>query len=536
MHGDPLTRRAFVNLVGRAGGVGAAYGTLTAMGLLPVPEAYAGRPDLTQRGGGRGVKVAVIGAGISGMVAALELSAAQYEVRVFEAQDRVGGRIRTYRGGDTVVENGSTQPVNWDRDPRLYFNAGPARIPHHHEAILGYCRDLGVPLQVIVNDNRNAYFHDTEAFGGQPQRARRVINDTRGAVAELAARALRHDLDRRISEEDLARVRDFVQTLGGLDEDYRYRGSSSAGYAEPPGGPTPGRVLEPLDLVEIAKGTTMPWRVIFGERYDQQATVMEPTGGMDAVARAFHQRTRQFITLNAQVTKLQRSGSGARVTWRDRVTRRVQAWEADHVIVTVPLPVVGAIDSDFSPKVKWAVEAGANLYIPAVKVAFQSERRWWEQDHQIYGGISWTNRDITQMWYPSSDIHGRKGILVGSYIWTSDIGRSFSAMTPAQRAAAAIADGEHLFPGYRGLVQRPVSVAWSNVPFQGGAWAEWGDDPDARRDVYPVLLPPDGPYWFAGEHMSHINGWQEGSIRATHHVLQGIQARVASKQAETHPD
>lgn len=42
MHRDHLTRRAFVNLVGRAGGVGAAYGTLTAMGLLAVPEPYAG--------------------------------------------------------------------------------------------------------------------------------------------------------------------------------------------------------------------------------------------------------------------------------------------------------------------------------------------------------------------------------------------------------------------------------------------------------------------------------------------------------------
>ncbi|GII66950.1 flavin monoamine oxidase [Sphaerisporangium krabiense] len=536
MRNGRLTRRAFVNMVGRAGGVGAAYGTMAAMGLLPVPEAYAGRPDLARRGGGRGVRVAVIGAGISGMVAALELSAAHYEVRVFEAQERVGGRIRTYRGGDTVVENDSAQRVDWDRDPNLYFNAGPARIPHHHEAILGYCRDFGVPLQVFVNDNRNAYFHDGDAFGGRPQRARRVINDTRGAVAELAARALRQDLDGEMSEEDLARVRDFLRNFGALDEGYRYRGSWSSGYAEPPGGPTPGRLLEPLDLVEISKGTWLPWFAIFAERYDQQATVMEPTGGMDAVAHAFYQRTRQFITLNAQVTRLQRLGSGARVTWRDRVTRRVRAWEADHVIVTVPLPVVGAIDNDFSPKVKAAVEAGGRLYIPAVKIAFQSERRWWEQDHHIYGGISWTGRDITQMWYPSHGIHDRKGILVGSYIWTTEIGNSFAAMTPARRAAAAIADGEHLFPGYRDLVRRPVSIAWSNVPFQGGAWAEWGGDPDARRDVYPVLLPPDGPYWFAGEHMSHINGWQEGSIRATHHVLQAIQARTAATRAEPHTD
>ncbi|MFI0420830.1 flavin monoamine oxidase family protein [Spongiactinospora sp. 9N601] len=534
MNRDPFTRRTFVNLVGRAGGAGAAYGTLTAMGLLPVPAAYAGPPKLTQRGGGNGVKVAVIGAGISGMVAALELSAAQYHVRVFEAQDRVGGRNRTYRGGDVITETGSTQRVTWDRDPDLYFNAGPSRLPHHHKAILGYCRDMGVPLQVMVNDNRHAFLHDADALGGRPERARRMINDTRGAVAELAARAVGAGLDRQLSEEDLALVRDFVRAYGELDENYRYRGSSRAGYAEPPGGPTPGRILEPLDLVDIAKGGMLPLAMLFGDIYEMQAPIMEPTGGMDAIAHAFYRRTRQFITLNAQVTQLRRLGSGARVTWRDRTTQRVRAWDADYVIVTVPLTVVGAIDTDFSPQVKAAVDVGARGYQHAVKVAFEAKRRWWEQDYGIYGGISWTTRDITQMWYPSAGIHGRKGILLGAYFWLGGRGPIFSAMTPEQRAAVALADGEALFPGYRDLVHRPVSVAWKNVPFQSGAWSAW--DEDTRRDAYSVLLPPDGPYWFAGEHMSHLNSWQEGAIRATHHVLDRIQERVSAQRTESAPD
>ncbi|MFI6920719.1 flavin monoamine oxidase family protein [Nonomuraea spiralis] len=160
------------------------------------------------------------------------------------------------------------------------------------------------------------------------------------------------------------------------------------------------------------------WTMLFGEGYEQQATIMEPTGGMDAVAHAFYRRTRRFITLDAQVTALRRLGSGARVTWRDRATGRVSTWDADHVIVTVPLPVVSSIDNDLSPKVKAAVGAGARVYLPAVKTAFQAQRRWWERDHGIYGGISWTTRDITQVWYPSAGIHGRKGILVGAYIWS----------------------------------------------------------------------------------------------------------------------
>ena len=88
-----------------------------------------------------------------------------------------------------------------------------------------------------------------------------------------------------------------------------------------------------------------------------------------------------------------------------------------------------AIPADFSPEIRAAIEAVD--YVPAVKVAFQAERRFWELDDAIYGGISWTSRDITQVWYPSAGIHQRKGILVGAYIWSDDIGDEFAAMTPA---------------------------------------------------------------------------------------------------------
>src|SRR6185437_12091102 len=97
--------RRFILLVGRAGGVAAAYRTMAAMGLLPLPAAYAGPPELPA-GSGAGISVVVIGAGIAGMVAALELGKAGYAVRVLEARSRPGGRNWTIRGGDLVEEAG----------------------------------------------------------------------------------------------------------------------------------------------------------------------------------------------------------------------------------------------------------------------------------------------------------------------------------------------------------------------------------------------------------------------------------------------
>jgi hypothetical protein len=64
------SRRSLIHLVGKAGGVAAAYHTMAAMGLLAVPDAYAGPPALPP---GRGREVVIIGAGIAGMVLAYEL-------------------------------------------------------------------------------------------------------------------------------------------------------------------------------------------------------------------------------------------------------------------------------------------------------------------------------------------------------------------------------------------------------------------------------------------------------------------------------
>ena len=93
-------------------------------------------------------------------------------------------------------------------------------------------------------------------------------------------------------------------------------------------------------------------------------------------------------------------------------------------------------------------------------------------------------------------------------------------MPPAARLDAALADGERLHPDYRRHLSNGVSVAWKNIPFSGSAWAEWSRE--ARATHYAVLLKGDGPFLFAGEHLSYINGWQEGAVRSAHYALQAI--------------
>src|SRR5689334_3780979 len=133
-----LTRRALLEQIGRAGGLGATYMAMEALGLaIPTP---AGAENFAlPRSSRNGRSVVILGAGIAGLVSAYELQRAGYRVTVLEARDRIGGRAWTIRGGDRVEQIGRPDQVA-AFDKGLYFNAGPARIPTTHRVILGYAR------------------------------------------------------------------------------------------------------------------------------------------------------------------------------------------------------------------------------------------------------------------------------------------------------------------------------------------------------------------------------------------------------------
>jgi monoamine oxidase len=517
-----VSRRQLLNLVGRAGGATAVYDAMAAMGLMPTPAAYAGPPAL-EPGSGAGVRVIVLGAGIAGMTAAYELAKAGYACTVLEARGRPGGRSWTVRGGDSVEEIGAIQRCAFEPGEHMYFNTGPARIPHHHTAILGYCKEFGIPLEVMVNDNRATLFQSDDAFGGRPVPARRVIHDGRGAVAELLAKAIsRNALAEEVSGEDKERLLAFLRGFGGLARDNAYRGSPRAGYEEPPGaGASPGRFASPLGLKDLLRSDFWHYKLYYAERYEQAPTMLQPVGGMDRIAHAFADRLRPAIVFGAVVREIRRTGAGITIVHSDAAGRR-SAVAADYAVCTLPLSVLKTIPNDLSPAVKAAL--ADCRYAKAVKIAFQADRRFWEEDHQIYGGISWTSRDITQIWYPSSGFQSRNGILLGAYIWDDAIGERFGRMTPEARLQAAVESGERLHAGYGGEVSRGVSVCWDKVAYSLGAWAEW--EPDQRRTAYRVLTQPDGPIHLAGEHLSYLTAWQEGAVLSAHNAVAAIAQQV----------
>ena len=513
------TRRRFLQAVAAAAGTGAAYRCMEALGLAATTAAHAAPLDLAPGSGG-GRSVVVLGAGVSGMTAAWELSKAGYRCAILEATDRVGGRNLTVRAGDTIEETGGRQRVGFDAGDHLYANLGPARIPHHHETILGYCKEFGVELEVFTNDNRAALLHNRERFGGRPVEARRVLTDTRGYIAELLAKAIRRDaLDDDLTGEDRERVLDMLAAYGDLDGDFRHAGSTRGGYRGERinAGLAPGAPNDPLDFGELLRSDFWLYKLHNDDFLDQNPTLLQPVGGMDAIARAFERRVGALVRRGRVATEIRKTAGGVRIVHESARGGGAEATEADFAVCTIPATVLRDIPNDFSPRTREAIRSMA--FVPAVKIAFQTRRRFWEDDLAIYGGISWTDRDITQIWYPPYGYHRDKGVVLGAYIWDDEPCLRFSAMAPAERLRAAAGEGESLHPGYAAELEAGVGRAWLDAPFQKGAWPSFDEAPEALRE-------PDGAIHFAGDQITALPGWQEGAALGAHAAARAIDERV----------
>ncbi len=371
---------------------------------------YAGPPKLD--GDVRGASVLVLGAGVAGMVAAMELRRAGYRVELLEYNGRAGGRTWTIRGGDRYAEmGGAVQDCTFD--PGLYLNPGPWRIPYHHRGLLDYCKRLGVALEPFVQVNHNAYLHGARAFGGKPQRYRAVQADFHGTVADMLAKAVRTDrLGGAVTAEDTEVLLAALRSWGALDRDYRYQAgedsSERRGWDKPPGGgldgrPVPSQPVAPSDLLQGRL-----WRALsVAANYDYQTTLFQPVGGMDAIARAMQREVAPVLRLNTKVTSIRQDGAGVTADWQDTASGAAGQSRADWCICAIPLPILSQIELTVSPAMAAAIASVP--YAASVKIGLQFRRRFWEEDEAIYGGISYTDLPISLIGYPASGYHGGQG-------------------------------------------------------------------------------------------------------------------------------
>jgi monoamine oxidase len=518
-----VTRRDFLYRAAMVGGSALLLNTMNAWGMGIASKAAA-PPQLS--GTGKGKKIVILGAGLAGMTAAFELSKLGYECQVLEARQFAGGRCQTARKGFKLQElGGEEQHCQFDRGN--YINHGPWRIPLDHQSTLYYTRLFDVPLEVMVNENDHAfvYLEDGGPLSKQRLRTQQVKADMRGHVSELLAKSVRDRLlDQQLTQDDQVLLLDYLKHEGALDgPDLQYKGRNGRGYAVNPGaGLAAGTASDPLGFRDLlAAGVGKVYSAV--QEFPMHATMFQPVGGMDQIAKAFEKRVRRRIRYGAEVQTIRQNADQVIVTYKDSASGKAGTISADYCLCTIPLSVLRMIDTDFSDSFKAAIRGVA--YAPVGKIGLQMKRRFWEEDDRIYGGHVLTDlKGINTISLPSGGWQSEKGVVLGYYHYATDAIEA-SALAPAERAQFALDAGEKIFPGaYRASFENAFSVAWHRVRYNLGGWAEWTED--GRRRAYPALLEGEGRVMLAGEHLSYLTGWQAGAIESAWQQIEKIHRRA----------
>lgn len=524
--GIPLTRRTFIQAVTALGGTAAAMSAMSAWGHLA--SAQPTSPP-TLEGGGGGTSVVILGAGPAGLVAGYEMMNKGYDIRILEADNRVGGHVFTVRRGSHTNEIGG-EPQTCEFDEGEWVDLGAWRIPYMHQSVHHYMREFRIPTIHHTDLNMNAYSY-MEGIAGplneRPVRIREVVMDMQGYTSELLAKALDQELlDTPLSEDDRDAFIEYLVDVGLLSSnDLTYGPNMARGWAELEGAGFQRDVpTEPLPLQDLlpfvrASGGLTPLNNLL-----HQPVMTKPANGMSQIyEEGFRPEVDQHLTLNSEVQEVRQSEDGVEIVYLDKESGETNTITADYCISTIPLSVF--IQLPRKDVENSTLEAMYNApYFPTGKMGMQFRRRFWEEDDWIYGGLTITNvPEIGTIAYPTWDYHMQKGVLQ-SYYNFGNTALEVSSLPLEERIELALEFGSKIHPQYREEFETGFSVAWHRMPYALGGWASWA--PYAREEYYPRLLEPDGRIYFAGDFLGHLPGWMEGAIQASWLQVDKLHQRV----------
>ena len=502
-----ITRRRVLATFGMLGGSSLVMGAMDAWGLMGASAAQ--RPAL--QGRGTGTRVIVLGAGISGLAAGYELGKLGYDYQVLEAREWVGGLCWTVtRGASHTEVDGETQVCEFDEG--LYLNAGAWRLPNADTGVLGYCAELGVPLEIFVDATDANYFYEENPelgpLSGRKVRLREVKADLWGSTSELLAKAVdQGQIDAPLSTEDKERLVSFLVRAGYLDtEDQVYRPPSSRGSQDR---------HDLSALLQTGFGSRV--RSLYAGT-GGPAPVFQPVGGMMEIPLAFQRVMGDHITLGAEIQSVRQTADGVRVVHRNTRTGQEREETADFCVCCLPMAVLQRLDVTLSSEMSDAIAATGHS--TAAKMGLQMGRRFWEEDEGIFGGHLWSRSlQVGEFSYPSNGYFSKKGVLLGFYGSGGMAGLSDASV--AARVGHVLTQTSKVHPQMREEFESAYAVWWEKIPYSLGAY---GRTPGPS--LLAQLSKPDGRFYIGCAGASQRPAWIEGGIHAAWRTVEALHERA----------
>jgi len=493
-----VSRRAFLK-ASAAAAAGAAL------------EGCAARSTPTARtaAGGRPGQVVIVGAGIAGLTAAHRLDQAGVPVRIFEAQNRTGGRMLSLRGhfpDGQVVE------------------LGGELIDTGHERIRALCGELGIALDDLAQVDEGMA-HDTWFFGGQRRTEAEIVE----AFIPVAAR-LEADLATLRGETVTYREPNGAEALDRLSIEQWLDRAGVTGWARTllkvayttEYGLETGR-QSALNLLMMIDPKPDSFRM-YGES-DERYHVR---GGNDLVVGALARRLQDRIELNTALEAISRRADGQlRLSLRRGGASRVV--DAEHVVLALPFTLLREVrlDLDLPPvKRKAIAELG---YGTNAKLMVGFADRVWRTAHRTNGSVS-TDLSFPSSWETSRAQAGASGVLTN--FTGGDHGVALGQGSATDQAGAFVRDLDTIFPGAAAARagMKEVRFHWPSHPWTRGSYAsylvgQWTTIAGAEAEAV-------GPLRFAGEHCSlEAQGFMEGGCETGEAAAQALLEELGVKKA-----
>jgi len=437
-------------------------------------------------------KVLVIGAGLSGLGAALLLQDAGMDVTVIEGRDRVGGRVLSYRSLPGSPEAGGTS-----------FSPGYARLVDQANThgigikdlrpVLGFygAREIfldgqHVPLADWPNHPRNPFpeeFRDKPPFG-------------------LLGGFLMRNNEIRNADEWLDPAN------AGLDVSY-HEWLNSKGLSD--------EVIDVAYNIEPSHGTSAHdvsalMMMFSGAFTATQIALVQPdtspistaVGGNMAIPEGMAGALKNPVQFGRNAIAMRTGNDQAEVHCEDGTK-----FVADHVICSVPCSVLRRIRID--PLLPTAqARAVASLDSQIINQAHMvAKEPYWEEDglspNMFSDGLVCSvvgerkSDDPNEVTSITGWIRGSKAALLDQ-------------MPEAEARAAVIADIEKHRPAARGKLELVEYKSWYRDPFSSGDWAVW--KPGQVASMAPHVARPHGRIHFCGEHTAVSNRGMEGALES----------------------